>query len=69
MTPAEYAENLKKSIDFIRDARDKALNAFYDDTVIPDKDSKKKQNEKAEAIQKQPEKPNLSPNPDDKKQP
>lgn len=59
MTPAEYGDNFKKTIDFIRDARDKALNAFYDDTVISDKDAKK-QMEKTEAVQKQPEKANLT---------
>lgn len=69
MTPAEYADNFKKTIDFIRDARDRALNSFYDDTVIPNEDSKKKKNEKTEAVQKQPEKSNLSQKPDDQKQP
>lgn len=52
MTPAEYTNNFKGTIDFIRDARDKALNAFYDDTVIPDKDSKKNTDEKTEAVKK-----------------
>lgn len=64
-TPAEYADNFKKTIDFIRDARDKALNAFYDDTVIPDRDAKK-QREKTEAVQKQPEKTNPTQKPSDK---
>jgi hypothetical protein len=68
-TPAEYAENLKKTIEFVRDARDKALNCFYDDTVLPNEDAKKKKSEKAEAVQKQPEKTNPPQKPDDNKQP
>lgn len=68
-TPSEYADNLKKTIEFVRDARDKALNCFYDDTVLPDEDTKKKKNEKAEAVQKQPEKTNPPQKPDNKKQP
>jgi hypothetical protein len=69
ITPSEYAENLKKTIEFVRDARDKALNCFYDDTVIPDKDTKKKKDEKTEAVQKQPENTTAPKKPDDKKQP
>jgi hypothetical protein len=65
MTPAEYSDNFKKTIDFIRDSRDKALNAFYDDTVIRDKDDKQK-NEKIEAVQKQPEKTITTQKPNDK---
>ena len=66
-TPAEYADNFKDTIEFIRNARDEALNAFYDDTVIPDKENKK--DEKAEASQKQPESKNSTQKPDDNKQP
>jgi hypothetical protein len=34
--PAAHAVYVKFTIDFVRDQRDRALNAFYDDTVIPD---------------------------------
>jgi hypothetical protein len=34
--PAAHAVYVKTTIEFVRDQRDRALNAFYDDTVIPD---------------------------------
>jgi hypothetical protein len=34
--PAAHAAYVKLTIEFVRDQRDRALNAFYDDTVIPD---------------------------------
>jgi len=50
MTPAEYADNLKKTIEFVRDAREKALNSFFDDTVLTDEELKKKE-QKSQASQ------------------
>lgn len=35
-TPASYSVNVKAVIEFVRDARAEALNAFYDDTVLPE---------------------------------
>ncbi len=43
ITPAEYAENLKNTIEFVRDAREKAINSFFDDTVLSDQELKKKE--------------------------
>ena len=34
--PARHAVYVKTTIDFVLEQRDSALNAFYDDTVIPD---------------------------------
>lgn len=34
--PARHAVYVKTTIDFVLEQRDNALNAFYDDTVIPD---------------------------------
>jgi hypothetical protein len=35
-TPSLNAVHVKATLDFVRNARSDALNAFYDDTVIPD---------------------------------
>lgn len=40
--PAAHAVYVKTTIDFVRDQRDRALNSFYDDTVIPEAPSKSK---------------------------
>jgi hypothetical protein len=34
--PAQHAVYLKDAIEFVRDNRDQALSAFYDDTVMPE---------------------------------
>jgi hypothetical protein len=60
-TPADYADNLKQMIEIVRDSREQALNSFYDDTVIPDENQKKKKENKAEAFQKPNQKPEKQP--------
>ncbi len=41
-TPSAYAVYVKETLDFVRRSRTDSLNAFYDDTVLPDQPSKQK---------------------------
>lgn len=41
ITPSDEAYNVKEAYDFVRAARAEALNSFYDDTVLRDKDQPK----------------------------
>jgi hypothetical protein len=66
VTPADYADNFKRMIEFVRDARTQALNSFFDDTVIPTEDKKKKKENKSEASQKPNEKAEASQKPNEK---
>jgi hypothetical protein len=66
VTPADYADNFKRMIEFVRDARTQALNSFYDDTVIPNEDKKKKTETKSEITQKPNEKAEASQKPNEK---
>jgi hypothetical protein len=38
-TPASYAAHFRNMIEYVRAARDQALNSFYDDTVLRDFDA------------------------------
>ncbi len=42
-TPSAYAVYVKETLDFARRARTESLNAFYDDTVLPDQPSRQKE--------------------------
>lgn len=57
VTPSDYTDNFKRIIEFARDSREQALNSFFDDTVIPNEDKKKKKVNKSEAFQKPKENP------------
>lgn len=39
-TPSRHAVYVKATLDYVRNARAEALNAFYDDTVLPDASGK-----------------------------
>lgn len=49
-TPSYYAFNIKKTLEFVRDARTEALNSFYSDTVLPNSSAGKEKSPEGERV-------------------
>jgi hypothetical protein len=47
-TPAQNAVHVKATLDYVRKARSEVLNAFYDDTVLPEASDQKEQSSRDE---------------------